>query len=195
MNSLRSTACLDLLDQQHGTGPGGSLSHPFWAHLFPYVCLLNSEFCPCTSDWLERLIERLGTHSGLGAVAPTLLYDDGSVQHEGMTYKRISKLGDWLFCDHPRKGMRRSDATGLRPCVAITGACVLMARSVAQRVGGFSEAYINDFEDADLCLRLHEIGLTCGLILMSSSIISSASRTRVVSGLVTKPPPLQRLGP
>ncbi|MBV8068816.1 MAG: glycosyltransferase [Acidobacteriaceae bacterium] len=130
-----------------------------------YVCFLNSDVFPRTADWLERLAAQLTKNPSLGAIGPLLLYEDDSIQHQGMTYKRLPELGNWLFCDHPGKGRRQSSDSGLRHCVAITGACMVMERDLAQEMGGFNEEYLNDFEDADLCLRLHERGLGCAVDL------------------------------
>lgn len=125
-----------------------------------YVCFMNSDVFPGTPDGLERLITRLEDTPGLGAVGPLLLYGDGSVQHEGMAFKALNEFGGWQFGDHPRKGLRKSDQTGLRKHLSITGACVLMRRALAVEMGGWDEAFIiGDFEDSDLCLRLAERGL------------------------------------
>jgi GT2 family glycosyltransferase len=105
---------------------------------------------PKTADWLERLSQRLDADTKIGAIGPLLLFDDGSVQHEGMNYKRLPEFANWLFGDHPRKGMRRS-GSGLRVCMSITGACMVIARTLANDLGGFDESYIaGDFEDSDL---------------------------------------------
>jgi GT2 family glycosyltransferase len=41
---------------------------------------------------------------------------------------------------------------------AVTGACLLVPRALFEAVGGFDTAYLNGFEDIDLCLRLGERG-------------------------------------
>jgi GT2 family glycosyltransferase len=44
--------------------------------------------------------------------------------------------------------------------MAITGACMVMRRALAEQIGGFDEAYvIGDFEDSDLCLKLRDMEL------------------------------------
>jgi GT2 family glycosyltransferase len=131
-----------------------------------YVCFMNSDVFPGQADWLERLAQRLETNPDLGAVGPLLLYGDGSVQHEGMVFKNLAEFGNWPFNDHLRKGKRKSSASGLRKHISITGACMLMKRDLAGEVKGFDESYIiGDFEDSDLCLRLHERGLDCAVDL------------------------------
>lgn len=125
-----------------------------------YVCFLNSDVFPRTPDWLERLAQRLEQDKDIGAVGPLLLYGDGTIQHEGMDFRNLPEFGNLLFGDHPRKGMRKSTLSGLRKHISITGACMLIKRDLAGMLGGFDESYvIGDFEDSDLCLRLHTMGL------------------------------------
>jgi GT2 family glycosyltransferase len=46
----------------------------------------------------------------------------------------------------------------------ITGACMVMRRSLALDLGGFDESFIiGDFEDADLCLKVRARGLSCAI--------------------------------
>jgi GT2 family glycosyltransferase len=125
-----------------------------------YVCFLNSDVFPGPNDWLEQLARHLETYPDIGTIGPVLLYGDGSVQHQGMIFTKLPEFGNWLFPDHPGKGMRGAASAGLSRHISITGACMLMRRDVAVELGGFNEAFIiGDFEDTDLCLRLHGMGL------------------------------------
>jgi GT2 family glycosyltransferase len=125
-----------------------------------FVCFLNSDVFPGTPDWLERLGARLDADRGIGAVGPLLVFEDETVQHEGMQFAPIEQFGGWMFPLHQRKGRRPLPDGGLKFCDAITGACLLMRRAVAAAHGGFDEGFvIGDFEDSDLCLRLRDTGL------------------------------------
>jgi GT2 family glycosyltransferase len=127
-----------------------------------FIAFVNSDIFPITDNWLELLVERLKHDPGIGVIGPRLLFEDGTVQHEGCRYRRIKELGNWFFIDHVNKGRIPEDPRGMRVCDAITGACMVMRRSLAAEVGGFNEDYIiGDFEDSDLCLKLRERGLTC----------------------------------
>jgi GT2 family glycosyltransferase len=131
-----------------------------------YVCLLNSDVFAGTPDWMERLVARLRADPGLGAVGPLLLFEDETVQHLGMRFEPIPEFAGWLFPRHERKGWRRPAEGGLRRCVAITGACLVISRAVLEELGGLDESFvIGDFEDADLCMRLARQGLACAVDL------------------------------
>ncbi len=128
-----------------------------------YVCFLNSDVFPGTPDWLEQLTARLENEPDLGLVGPLLLFDDHTVQHKGMFFERLPQFADWFFCQHEDKG-RRISGGGLERPLAITGACMVMTTALARRLGGFDQGYvIGDFEDSDLCLQAHELGLSCGV--------------------------------
>lgn len=131
-----------------------------------FICFLNSDVFAGTDDWMERMLARLHADPQLGAVGPLLLFEDDCVQHQGMTYERLPLFANWHFPMHPRKGWRPPAQTGLLHATAITGACMVMRRSIAQEFGGFDESYIiGDFEDSDLCLKLRDRGLACAVDL------------------------------
>lgn len=147
-----------LLAQNVGYGPANNVGLSLARA--PFVCFMNSDVFPGTPDWMERLTARLRDHPELGAVGPLLLFEDGTVQHQGMRFERVAQHGDFNFALHPGKGWRPQQQEGLRRADAITGACIVMARWLALELGGFDPAFpIGDFEDADLCLRLRARGL------------------------------------
>lgn len=129
-----------------------------------FIAYLNSDVFPGSLDWLERLSERLVADPKLGVVGPLLVFEDESVQHRGMYFKRLPEIGNWFFCMHQDKGLRYAGGEGVQQCIGITGACMVMNRELAIRIGGFDETYIiGDFEDSDLCFKLQELGLTCAV--------------------------------
>src|SRR5262249_54527348 len=108
-----------------------------------------------TSDWVERLVQRLEDNRDVGIIGPLLLFEDGSVQHEGMDYQPLPRLGNWIFPIHRKKGWRPGATHGLQRCPAITAACMVARRDLIHDLGGFDDAFaIGDFEDSDLCQRV-----------------------------------------
>ncbi len=151
-----------LLDRNVGYAPANNIGLEHARGRF--VAFLNSDVFPGTPDWLERLAGRLVADPGLGVVGAALLFEDGSVQHRGIYFRRLREFGDWFFPQHEGKGLRSGRGGGLRRSLGITGACMVMERALAKRVGGFDEIYaIGDFEDTDLCLKLQALGFACGV--------------------------------
>jgi GT2 family glycosyltransferase len=149
-----------LLERNVGFAPANNIGMEYATGT--YVCYLNSDVFPGTPDWLERLVARLESDPSIGMVGPLLLYEDGTVQHRGMYFKRLPEFGNWYFCMHFDKGLRYHGGTEPAAYLSITGACMVMRRDLALRVGGFDETYaVGDFEDSDLCLKVRDMGLTC----------------------------------
>jgi len=125
----------------------------------PALLFLNSDVLPATAGWLGRMLACLGRDRRLAAVGPRLLFDDGSIQHAGLLFRR-GEDGIWLN-DHYCKGFPRAhpEAAQARRVPAVTGAALLVRRSAFEQAGGFCTDYIvGDFEDSDLCLKLRGSG-------------------------------------
>jgi O-antigen biosynthesis protein len=129
-----------------------------------FVCFLNSDVFPITDQWLERLVAGLSGSPNLGIIGARLLFEDGSVQHEGCYYGTLSEFGNWTFVEHLNKGRRPDASRDIQLRDAITGACMVLKRSLALELGGFDEQFIiGDFEDSDLCLKIRARGLSCAV--------------------------------
>jgi hypothetical protein len=124
-----------------------------------YLLFMNSDVLPkrpgCVGDLL-RTYQSLPQPGLLGA---KLLYEDGSVQHAGMSFRRHAGWGDLWINDHPLKGQTPLGLSGVREVEAVTAACAMIEAALYRDLGGFSEDYIiGDFEDSDLCLRASTAG-------------------------------------
>jgi len=152
------------LSQNFGFAPANNFA--LRAAAGKFVCFMNSDVFPITPDWPQALAARLEADPALGVVGPLLLFEDGSVQHQGMYFRRRPMFGNWHFPQHENKGWRVAEAAGLARKPAITGACMMLRRELALAIGGFDEAYvIGDFEDTDLCLKLRRRGLAAAVDL------------------------------
>lgn len=120
-----------------------------------HILLLNSDVMPKRHGWVGQLLRIYGSLDSPGILGAKLLFEDGSLQHGGMAFRRFAPLGGLWINDHPQKGQRPAGLSGTRQVDAVTAACALLDAGLYRRLGGFSEDYIiGDFEDSDLCLRV-----------------------------------------
>lgn len=127
----------------------------------PLLVFLNSDAFPQQPGWLQALIAELHSDPRLGAVAPRLVFGDGSIQHAGMEFARRDEWGIWIN-HHPRMGLAPAldPHTQTTPLPAVTGACLVIERDTLDAAGAWDTGYlIGDFEDSDLCLKLRAHGL------------------------------------
>lgn len=126
------------------------------------ICFLNSDVFPREPEWLEFMLETLTKTRGIGIVGARLVYEDGSLQHDGCLFERLPEFGNWPFPMHPGKGRRIEATEDVVDAEIVTGACMVLSRRLAEEMAGFDEGYvIGDFEDADLCLRITDRGYRC----------------------------------
>ncbi len=129
-----------------------------------YVCFLNSDVVPITDDWLDRLVAAMEADPGIGILGAQLLFEDGTLQHGGMAVQRLASFGNMPFPYHPGKGRLPAAGDTVRDVPLVTGALMLMRRTLAEELGGFDTDYVvGDFEDADLGMKVRARGLRCAV--------------------------------
>lgn len=121
-----------------------------------YLLFLNDDIEVIAPDWIEAMLS-VAQRTGIGAVGAKLLFEDDTLQHVGVT-----------FCnglpDHIRRGYAGDEAgyffssEGQRNFLAVTGACVLLAKNIFEMVGGFDEQLPVNYNDIDLCLKIWKKG-------------------------------------
>jgi len=135
----------------------------------PLLLLLNSDVLPAHDDSLELMLRAMQQHPGqIGALGAQLLYDNGAIQHQGMSFVQEpdldGELGRVWLNEHPLKGVKlpqvHSGSQPLMEMEAVTAACLILETERYRQLGGLSTDYIvGDFEDSDICLKLRSLGL------------------------------------
>lgn len=104
--------------------------------------------------WLDALLELMASQPKAGIIGAKLLYPNRRIQHAGIAFNEDKEPF------HIYIGFNEDS-----PCVnkvrryqAVTGACILIPRSLFLDEGGFDEHYNNGHEDIDLCLRVKQAG-------------------------------------
>jgi GT2 family glycosyltransferase len=141
------------------------------------LVFLNNDTEIVDPDWLTTLLEE-ALRPRVGAVAPMLLYPDGSVQHAG------AALGLHGYAGHPFAGLAPEAQTpfgwasgGTRNWLAVTAACMMVERPKFEAVGGFDESFVVAGNDVDLCLRLTAQGYR-SLCVPHAVLVHDESRSR-----------------
>lgn len=123
-----------------------------------FVLLLNNDISMIHRDWLLELVSQ-GLRKGVGAVGAALWYPNDTLQHGGVM------LGVGGVASHAHKGIQPGlpgyfgRARLLQTVTAVTGACLLVRKSLYQAVGGLNERDLSvAFNDVDFCIRLTKAG-------------------------------------
>ena len=132
----------------------------------PYVLLLNPD-TRLDGRSLATLVDVLEADAGAGAVAPRIVDGDGSLDYSQRRYPRLrSTYARALFLHRlfPRASwtdeLIRDERAYERPGTPdwVSGACVLLRRSVLEELAGLDEGFFMYSEDIDLCKRLRQAG-------------------------------------
>jgi len=118
-----------------------------------YLLLLNNDTIP-KRDWLTPMVRLMLDNKGCGIVGSKLLYPDGTIQHIGV-YMDFKGRRKHYFKKYPPD---IPEASAVRECEAVTAACLLIKKSIYEKVAGFDERYIQGVEDMDLCFKVRELG-------------------------------------
>lgn len=125
-----------------------------------YVLLLNNDTEVITANWMEELL-MYAQREDVGAVGAKLYYANKTIQHAGV----VIGLGAHRTAGHTHYGVPVQNLGYMgRLCYAqdvsaVTGACLLVKKSLYEGLGGLDESFEISLNDVDFCLRLRERGL------------------------------------
>ena len=121
------------------------------------LALLNNDIEVITDSWLEEMVS-LAVQPNNGCVGAKLYYPDGDIQHAGVI------LGLGGYAAHSHRGMHGNHAgyfnrANTRQNIsAVTGACLMVEKTIFDRVGGLDERYTVAYNDVDFCLKVLSAG-------------------------------------
>jgi len=122
-----------------------------------YILLLNNDTEVITVNWIEELL-MYAQREDVGAVGAKLYYGDKTIQHAGV----VIGLGAHRTAGHTHYKQPRQNLGYMgRLCyaqdvTAVTGACLLVKKSLYDEVGGLDEGFEISLNDVDFCLKLRE---------------------------------------
>jgi GT2 family glycosyltransferase len=122
------------------------------------LLFLNDDIEITEAGWLKAMVKE-AIQPGVGAVGAMLLYDNGAIQHAGVILVNYGGYAMHLFAKlQPGAGIYLGLDNIVREITANTGACLLVARSKYEEMGGFEEDLAIVSNDVDFCLRLSQRG-------------------------------------
>jgi GT2 family glycosyltransferase len=134
---------------------------------------------------IQEMSAFLDSTPGAGAVGAKLLNSDSTVQ-TSCIQAFPSLLNEFLDSDFLRSKFPRARLWGMRPLFeqettpavvdAISGACLMIKRSVFEAVGRFSTEYFMYMEDIDLCFKVMRHGLRA-YCLATAKVIHHGGRS------------------
>jgi hypothetical protein len=116
-------------------------------------------------DDLTRMVRYLLSHPTVGAVGPRVLNSDGSWQRSCVqAFPTVWKM--LVSCEHLERLFPTWRVWGNRALFdgqppdadMVSGACLMVKRTVFEMVGWFSEEYFMYSEDLDLCYKIRQAG-------------------------------------
>ena len=125
----------------------------------PFLCLLNDDVTPIAPEWLDRMLSFF-TDPRVGIVGARLYYPDDTTQHGGII------IGLAGLCEHANRNLPRGEPGYADRAIldqelsAVTGACLLVRRSLFDTLGGLDESFASAFNDVDFCLRARDLDHT-----------------------------------
>lgn len=129
-----------------------------------FLALLNNDLV-LLPGWLEAMLDAHARLRGSAGLIGNVQLDakSGLIDHAGLELTPTAKP------IHVRQlpPLFSRLVQPVRPVPAVTGACVLLERSLWQRLGGFDEGYLNGGEDIDLCYRARAAGRVNAVALRS----------------------------
>jgi N-acetylglucosaminyl-diphospho-decaprenol L-rhamnosyltransferase len=157
---------LEALPQSENRGFAHGCNAGIEAGAAPYVLLLNPD-AVIELESVQTLVRDLEEHPRVGIVAPRILDAAGSLEFSQRRFPRLrSTFAVAVFAHRLFPGASWQDEVirdtsayerpGAPPWVS--GACLLVRRSVCEALGGLDDGFFLYGEDVDFCRRTRDLG-------------------------------------
>jgi len=146
---------IKLISNSVNLGFGGACNNGARYAVGKFLLFLNDDTIPM-KNWITSSLKLFNVDKNIGIVGSKLLYENDTIQHAGMVYKKQNNGFDHIYryTDSNNEAVNKFMEY---PCV--TGACLLIKRDLFFRANMFNEIYKRGyFEDTELNLRVKELG-------------------------------------
>jgi GT2 family glycosyltransferase len=139
------------------------------------VLLFLNDDVELVSNFAIARLSSLAVLEDVGAVGSQLHFEDGSIQHAGITLAEAKPRN--AFLDQFQRDLFGGDLKVVHEVSAVTGACLAIKKSSFVAAGGWNELLPNSYNDVDLCLNLNSKGFQ-SIICHDLEIVHNESSTR-----------------
>lgn len=147
-----------------------------------YYCFYNDDIMAVNPGWLKEMMACMRRHEKAGLVGAKLLYPDGTIQSDGICFKKNGTP----FCLNNGESGNHRETRKEKQFQAVSFGCVLVKKEVYDKIKGFEKLgrkFEYHAEDLDFCLRAREAGYEVWYCPRAIMIHHCASTTSI---LVTK---------
>jgi hypothetical protein len=115
-----------------------------------YLLLLNNDTL-VDPDFLNVLVEKMEKEKDLGVIQPKIRIMDNPqyLDNAGSFLTRIGFLHHWGFMQKDRKEFNKE-----KEVFTTKGACMLIRKSIVDKIGLFDNDFMSYFEESDFCWRV-----------------------------------------
>ncbi|MDX1555988.1 MAG: glycosyltransferase family 2 protein [Xanthomonadales bacterium] len=181
---------LQILRNEHNLGFARAVNRVAREAREDYLLVLNPD-CVLKADTIEQLVHALEVHPQAGVAGPWVTDESGSMQsgtwrrfpdpwRSLMTLSGVARVAgeSTALAGVDLRGSAAPEAPVRVD--AVSGACLMLRRTAAQKVGYYDEGYAMHCEDLDLMFRLTALGHYCVLVPQAAAVhaggVSTASR-------------------
>lgn len=158
-----------------------------------YFLLLNSDTL-VTEQSLRALIDFMDSHPEVGICGSKLLSGEGEVQASPFRFPSIaSEFDNGLRLGLVSRLLARWNVvmpTPTAPCSVdwVSGACMMLRRTMLEQIGLLDEGFFTYFEDTDLCKRAHNNGWGVWFVPESQIIHFEGASSGIVRRVIKRRP-------
>ena len=124
-----------------------------------FLVFLEAGVIPENRGWLHELV-MLAQQEAAGAVGGKIFFEDGRLRHGGLIlglgWERLA--GRACFRIDGRLDGYFGQLSVVQNVSAVSAECMAVSRAKFEACGGFDPAYAGTLYDADLCLKLRDLG-------------------------------------
>lgn len=125
-----------------------------------YVLMLNPDTILCDGS-LQQMVDFLDQNPDVGVVGPKNLYEDGTPHVSAHRNWGLLHVLAWRVAPYrlTRGLYNRLSAYEVQDALFVSGACLMIRRTIFEELGGYDPEYFLTAEDAcDLCIRVRQSG-------------------------------------